>query len=131
MDRPAGHERGLTWADIRGREVVRACAQGRKPSGQPDPGERRELLWHDGGRGSGGRVCRLTCCGGAAGQGMMCVLDAAAAVTVLYSVRGSEGCRPHAGLIQARDGNFYGTTPGGGVSGGTVFKIDAAGILTT
>src|SRR5205809_7255222 len=44
----------------------------------------------------------------------------------------SDGTYPTGGLIQARDGNFYGTTVGGGSSGdGTVFKIDPAGTLTT
>ena len=44
----------------------------------------------------------------------------------------SDGANPQAGLIQASDGNFYGTTWSGGVSGvGTVFKMDAAGTLTT
>ncbi len=37
-----------------------------------------------------------------------------------------------AGIILATDGNFYGTTVAGGqYEGGTVFKITAAGILTT
>ena len=45
---------------------------------------------------------------------------------------------PHAGLVQATDGNFYGTTEYGGTSGncgadrcGTIFKITPAGTLTT
>src|SRR5438034_9241179 len=42
------------------------------------------------------------------------------------------GQYPQAGLIQASDGSFYGTTDEGGTSGyGTVFKLDAAGTLTT
>src|SRR5438876_2072060 len=41
------------------------------------------------------------------------------------------GQYPQAGLIQASDGNFYGTTSFGGASGnGTVFKMNAAGTLT-
>src|SRR5207247_850979 len=41
------------------------------------------------------------------------------------------GTYPYAGLIQASDGNFYGTTSGGGASSrGTVFKMDAAETLT-
>jgi uncharacterized repeat protein (TIGR03803 family) len=44
----------------------------------------------------------------------------------------TDGDGPNPGLIQATDGNFYGTTNGGGVYGyGTVFKMTAAGKLTT
>ena len=36
------------------------------------------------------------------------------------------------GLVQGSDGNFYGTTDGGGAGGGgTVFKMTPAGVLTT
>src|SRR5581483_11118519 len=45
-----------------------------------------------------------------------------------------EGCDPEypAILAQGRDGNFYGTTRFGGTNNlGTVFKITAAGTLTT
>src|SRR5207249_8830300 len=53
------------------------------------------------------------------------------ALTALHSFTGSDGTSP-AGLIQASDGSFYGTTYGGGASGdGTVFKMDAIGALTT
>ena len=39
---------------------------------------------------------------------------------------------PQAKLIQASDGDFYGTTANGGTSGyGTVFKMTATGTLTT
>src|SRR5438876_958410 len=42
------------------------------------------------------------------------------------------GQYPQAGLIQASDGSLYGTTYSGGAWGsGTVFKMDAAGTLTT
>ena len=62
----------------------------------------------------------------------------AGALTTLYSfcsVGGnlcSDGRRPH-GLIQATDGNFYGTTEaGGGLNdGGTIFTISPTGTLTT
>src|SRR5580658_9866017 len=38
---------------------------------------------------------------------------------------------PGSALIQATDGNFYGTTSGGGTTGdGTVFTITAGGALT-
>ena len=42
------------------------------------------------------------------------------------------GQLPEAGLVQATDGNLYGTTGGGGTnSQGTVFKITPSGTLTT
>ncbi|MGH8297439.1 MAG: choice-of-anchor tandem repeat GloVer-containing protein, partial [Steroidobacteraceae bacterium] len=52
--------------------------------------------------------------------------------SVLYSFAGgSDGVRPYAALIQASDGNFYGTTYGGGAnSDGTVFKLTPSGSET-
>src|SRR5690348_15157200 len=43
------------------------------------------------------------------------------------------GSNPQAGLVQGNDGNFYGTTSGGGTNGGagTVFKISTNGTLTS
>jgi uncharacterized repeat protein (TIGR03803 family) len=44
----------------------------------------------------------------------------------------SEGVGPQSPLVQAKDGNFYGTTTGGGRWGcGTVFKITTEGVFTT
>ena len=43
-----------------------------------------------------------------------------------------DGADPAASLIQASDGNFYGTTVmGGASSGGTIFKMTPAGAITT
>jgi uncharacterized repeat protein (TIGR03803 family) len=44
-----------------------------------------------------------------------------------------DGAVPQSSLIQGTDGDFYGTTYGGGVNGnfGTIFKVTAAGALTT
>jgi uncharacterized repeat protein (TIGR03803 family) len=43
----------------------------------------------------------------------------------------SDGASPWAGLLQATDGNFYGTTSAGGNSNqGTIFKITSTGELT-
>lgn len=53
-------------------------------------------------------------------------------LTVLHSFDGTDGSAPQAGLVQAVDGNFYGTTNGGGASsGGTTFKITPGGTLTS
>lgn len=43
-----------------------------------------------------------------------------------------DGANPAAGLIQASDGNFYGTTMSGGASGiyGSVFKMTHSGVVT-
>jgi len=52
--------------------------------------------------------------------------------TTLLSFDGSDGANSAAGLIRATDGNFYGTTSGGGAhSNGTIFRITPAGGLTT
>jgi uncharacterized repeat protein (TIGR03803 family) len=55
------------------------------------------------------------------------------ALTTLHSFNGTDGDQPSGTLIQATDGNFYGTTAIGGANGGygTVFKITPAGTLTT
>jgi len=59
-------------------------------------------------------------------------------LTTLYSfcTQGGNNCTdgesPFGGLVQGRDGNFYGTTNNGGANGGgTIFKITPAGALTT
>ena len=55
------------------------------------------------------------------------------ALTSLYSFTGgNDGANPVAGLVQGSDGNFYGTTSGGGTNdAGTVFKISTNGALTS
>src|SRR5260370_21588671 len=53
-------------------------------------------------------------------------------LTTLHSFNSTDGSSPEAGLIQASDGNFYGTTYNGGTEGyGTVFKSTSTGTLTT
>lgn len=79
--------------------------------------------------------------GGRAGQ-IACVLLLSAlcgalqaqTLTALHFFSGAngDGAYPIAGLIQGRDGAFYGTTSSGGVNGtGVVYRITAAGALTT
>jgi len=59
-------------------------------------------------------------------------LTPAGAVSVLYAFTGgADGATPFAGLIQATDGNFYGTTANGGASSaGTVFQLTPAGAVS-
>src|SRR5579859_3012329 len=57
-------------------------------------------------------------------------------ITVLYNFCQNGGCTdgssPQCVLVEGTDGNFYGTTSGGGTDGyGTVFRITPAGKLTT
>jgi len=64
--------------------------------------------------------------------GVVFKLDTAGNETVLYNFCSapncSDGAAPYAGLIRDAAGNFYGTTSGGGASGGgTVFKLDETG----
>ena len=61
------------------------------------------------------------------GCGTVFRIDISGNLTILYSFSGqSDGNFPQASLIQGRDGNFYGTTSGGGAfSMGTVFQLDA------
>jgi uncharacterized repeat protein (TIGR03803 family) len=53
-------------------------------------------------------------------------------LTTLYNFSFTDGAQPTGALIQAADGNYYGTTGGGGPSNaGTFFKITPSGTLTT
>jgi len=74
--------------------------------------------------------------GGVAGEGTVFKITPRGALTTLYSFCSqtacTDGAQPLAGLVQATDGNFYGTTTYGGANGGgTVFKITPSGTLTT
>jgi uncharacterized protein (TIGR03437 family) len=66
-------------------------------------------------------------------DGMVFKLTPGGALTTLYSFCSrsdcADGLSPTAGLIQASDGNFYGTSAGGG-PGGSIFKITPGGTLT-
>ncbi len=70
--------------------------------------------------------------GGADGYGTVFKITPGGSFTVLHSFSGgSDGANPYAGVIQASDGTFYGTTVNGGDGFGTVYKMDAGGTLTT
>jgi uncharacterized repeat protein (TIGR03803 family) len=71
--------------------------------------------------------------GGAFGYGTVFAFSLSTAVTTLYSFTGGgDGGHPAADLIQASDGNFYGTTIDGGADNdGTVFRWAPGGALVT
>jgi uncharacterized repeat protein (TIGR03803 family) len=83
-------------------------------------------------------------CGDASGCGTVFKMTPTGTLTTLYSFCPQSDCTdgywPTAGLVQGRNGNFYGTTSSGGVNehppnapavGGTVFEITPGGVLTT
>ncbi len=67
-------------------------------------------------------------------DGMVFKITPGGVLTTLYSFCSrsdcADGLSPTAGLIQASDGNFYGTSAGGG-PGGSIFKITPGGTFTT
>ena len=88
-------------------------------------------------QGSNGNFYGTTAAGGTGaapgGDGTVFEVTPTGTETVLYSFAGGtgDGSAPGGSLLLASDGNFYGTTEGGGSSGdGTVFKITPAGVET-
>jgi uncharacterized repeat protein (TIGR03803 family) len=81
----------------------------------------------------GGNFYGTTFEGGAFGYGTVFEMSPAAVVTTLYSFTGgNDGAHPAADLVQAGDGNFYGTTADGGAyNDGTVFRWEPGGALVT
>jgi uncharacterized repeat protein (TIGR03803 family) len=82
----------------------------------------------------GASNCQPTSCG------TVFKITPSGTLTTLYSFSGTDGANPYGGLIQATNGDFYGTTTAGGISGcssgdedgcGTIFKITPSGTLTT
>ena len=71
--------------------------------------------------------------GGPGDNGTVLKITPAGALTVLHwFTRGEDGAGPVGRLIQATDGNFYGTTSFGGTAdAGVVFRVTPAGVLTT
>ncbi|HEY6271419.1 MAG TPA: choice-of-anchor tandem repeat GloVer-containing protein [Terriglobales bacterium] len=92
-------------------------------------------------QGTDGNFYGTTTLGGANGGGTLFKVTPSGTLTTLYDFCAQPGCTdgefPAAGLVQATDGNFYGTTQLGGTSTacnsgcGTIFKMTPAGMLTT
>jgi uncharacterized repeat protein (TIGR03803 family) len=87
-------------------------------------------------QGTDGNFYGTTYGGGAYGMGTVFRVTPTGDLTALYSFCAQTGCpdgnAPLAGLVQATDGNFYGTTSLGGANNdGTIFKITPEGVLTT
>jgi uncharacterized repeat protein (TIGR03803 family) len=80
-----------------------------------------------------GNFYGVTGLGGANNKGTVFRMTPAGKVVTIYNFAGStDGASPSAGLAQGRDGNLYGTTPGGGANKvGTIFRLAPTGVLTT
>jgi uncharacterized repeat protein (TIGR03803 family) len=91
-------------------------------------------------QGTDGSLYGTTFAGGTNGYGTVFKITLGGALTTLYSfcsmANCTDGSYPTAGLVQATDGNFYGTTANGGSSSnchggcGTVFKLDVGIVLS-
>ena len=86
-------------------------------------------------QGNNGFFYGTTRQGGTNGQGTVFQISPSGSYTILYEFYNnglhSDGEIPQAVLVQGNDGNFYGTTDGGGTSGdGSVFRISPSGSYT-
>jgi len=83
-------------------------------------------------QGSDGNFYGTTEAGGSGQGGTVFRMTPAGALTTLvnFTYDGATGSFPQGGLIQGNDGNFYGTTAGGGTKGyGTVFRLSVGGVV--
>jgi uncharacterized repeat protein (TIGR03803 family) len=83
-----------------------------------------------------GKLYGTTSRGGINNNGTIFTITLLGTLTYFYAFCAetlcADGTNPDAGLVQATDGNFYGTTSAGGASGyGTLFQITPKAVLTT
>ena len=83
-----------------------------------------------------GSLYGTTSAGGATDNGTLFKVTTAGVFSTLIEFTGlsgvAKGSAPSAELLRYTDGNFYGTTIGGGASeNGTIFKMTPSGVLTT
>jgi uncharacterized repeat protein (TIGR03803 family) len=85
-------------------------------------------------RASNGNFYGTTYAGGVQGVGTVFEMTPGGTLTTLHSFQQlilADGYQPYAGLMQARDGNLYGTTNRGGVGRvGSIFKVTPNGTVT-
>jgi uncharacterized repeat protein (TIGR03803 family) len=84
--------------------------------------------------GTNGSFYGTTISGGTNNDGTVFKITPGGTLTTLYSFCHlcGEGYAPIAGLVQAGNGSFYGTTISGGANGvGTIFSITPGGVLTS
>ena len=84
-------------------------------------------------QGTDGNYYGTSLSGGTSGEGTIFKITPSGSLTTLHSFcsKCGDGESPHAGLVQGKDGNFYGTTQGGPSYAGNVFKITPTGTLTS
>lgn len=83
--------------------------------------------------GMDGRLYGVTGTGGSSGVGtVFSIQKSGSGFKLLRSFSGANGRTPRGTLLQAADGDFYGTTQSGGASNlGTIYRITSDGALTT
>jgi len=84
-------------------------------------------------QGTDGYLYGTTVGGGAYNAGVVFKISTAGGQpTILHSFNGTtDGGAPYGGLVQAYDGNLYGTTTSGGQGYGTIFRVDPYGVVFT
>jgi uncharacterized repeat protein (TIGR03803 family) len=108
------------------------CADGESPYGTLIQGTDGNFY----GTTLSGGTSTSQCVSGAFGCGTVFELTPAGTLTTLYSfcsqTKCTDGASPYAGLVQASDGNFYGTTSAGGAGNlGAIFKLTPGSGMTT